>query len=77
MKPPICAVCFRRFSPGENAGLLTFTLSEEDRADNERFRKTTMVGHLRGQEWFCEEHYGKAATQRHRTLREVLRDWED
>ncbi|MTB52989.1 hypothetical protein [Lewinella sp. W8] len=77
MRPPICAVCRERFAPGKESGLLTFALTDEDRAYNERFRERGVVGHPRGKEWFCAKHYARAARQKHRTLREVLRNWEE
>ena len=51
MKPPICTICGRRFAPPKG-GLVTF-------ADYEPLPQG-MVGHPKGQVWFCEHHLAAA-----------------
>ena len=61
MKPPICAFCGKDFRPDiQEGGLVSFPLSPEDQAYNERMAREKMVGHPRGQAWFCGEHYAQA-----------------
>ena len=53
MKPPVCEVCRKRFSPrADEAGTVRF-------ANYEKLPKG-MVGHPRGLGWFCAKHYQKA-----------------
>jgi len=51
MRPPICAVCHKRFSEG--GGLLSFTLTDEEKEEKKRFDQPGFVGHPPGLEWFC------------------------
>jgi hypothetical protein len=57
MRPPICAICHKRFNPGKKSGLISFSLSEEEKIENLKFDTPGYVGHPKGLEWFCEEHY--------------------
>jgi len=71
VRPPICAVCGKRFD--ENVRLLRFTLSDEEREANKRFDRPGFVGHPAGLEWFCGEHAKIAEKFVHLTKHEALR----
>ena len=66
MKPPICAICRKDFrkSIGEG-GTVSFRLTEEDQAFNQRMKDERMVGHPAGLHWFCGEHYPIAQKYKH------------
>lgn len=70
MRPPICTICNKRFSPAADAGLVYFTESTSDREANKRFQQPGFVGHKRGHEWFCAEHYAHAFAHKHLTAAE-------
>lgn len=74
MRPPICAICKKRFSPRSAApsGLVYFKLSEEDKARNDYMKEKRIKGHPRGREWFCEKHYSTAKEFNKLTLQEAL-----
>ncbi|GAB5554619.1 MAG: hypothetical protein Sapg2KO_42100 [Saprospiraceae bacterium] len=73
MRPPICAICFARFSPGSTeGGLVYFKLSQEEAEFNQRMKEQRKVGHPAGREWFCEQHVEKAKTFTHLTLKEAI-----
>ena len=66
MMPPICTVCGDRFDPfGDDAGMVSF-------ADYEPLPRG-MVGHPKGNEWFCERHYAEARALTHLTSTEAVR----
>jgi GrpB-like predicted nucleotidyltransferase (UPF0157 family) len=67
MRPPICNVCHKRFSPSTDAGLIHFTELTSDKEANERFKQPGFVGHKRGHEWFCAAHYADALAHKHLT----------
>ena len=54
MKPPICALCYNRFS-GEG-GIIYFKETKEDKSFNERLKQRGFVGHPSNAFWFCENH---------------------
>lgn len=70
MRPPICTICNKRFSPASDAGLIHFTESAADKQANERFKQPGFVGHKRGHEWFCAKHYPDALRHKHLTSAE-------
>lgn len=73
MRPPICRICFARFSPSSTeGGLVYFKLSQEEVAFNQRMKEQRKVGHPAGREWFCEQHIEKAKTFKHLTLKEAI-----
>lgn len=72
MRPPICAICHNRFDPSEG-GLLSFTLTTEERESNKVFDKKGYTGHPKGLEWFCPKHFPQAKSLTHLNLREALR----
>ncbi len=74
MRPPICAICRKRFSPrkANGSGLVYFKLSEEEKARNDRMKEKRMKGHPSGREWFCEEHYSIAQKYNHLTRGEAI-----
>lgn len=59
MRPPICAVCFKRFSLNEGGGTVAF-------ADYEPL-PDGIVGHPKGLEWFCAEHIDAARLRKDKT----------
>jgi len=54
VRPPICAICGKRFD--EHVKLLGFALSDAERESNKRFEKQGFGGHPAGLEWFCGIH---------------------
>ncbi len=54
MKPPICEICYKRFSRG--GSLIRFKETKEDKAKNQQFKQKGFVGHPSNAVWFCEEH---------------------
>ncbi len=71
MRPPICAVCNKRFSEG--GGLIQFKLSETDKERKKLFDQPGFVGHPPGLEWFCSEHINEAKKLKHLTLPEAMK----
>ncbi len=69
MRPPICAVCRKRFDPSRSfwggGGLLRF-------ADYRPMSDRGPVGHPVGAEWFCRRHYGLAKSLTNRSLGEAM-----
>ncbi len=72
MRPPICAVCQKRFNPGKKSGLISFSLSHAEKIENLKFETPGYVGHPKGQEWFCEKHYHIAEKYQSLPLQEAL-----
>lgn len=74
MRPPICAVCYKRFSPRKEppSGLIHFKLTEEEKEYNNEMLKLNKKGHPKGKEWFCEEHYLIAKKHQELTRSEAL-----
>lgn len=73
MRPPICCVCYTRFSPSSSeGGLVYFKLSEQEEQFNQRMKDQRMVGHPKGRDWFCEQHFAKAKSLNDLTLKEAL-----
>jgi len=59
MRPPVCALCRRRFGPDEG-GLVSFA---RDPADADWYRRAEapgFTGHPPHQEWFCGAHVTNA-----------------
>lgn len=78
MRPPICVICKKRFSPSDTeGGLVYFKLSEEEVKSNERFKERKFVGHPKGREWFCEKHIEQAKENKHLTFKEALQKMKD
>ncbi len=71
MRPPICAVCYKRFSNG--GGLVRFVLTEEEQKRAEKFKQPGYVGHPPGLEWFCDEHWQAAKDLSNLTKTEALK----
>jgi hypothetical protein len=70
MRPPICAICHKRFKTSDG-GLVHFKETEEDKVFNLKFKTTRMVGHKRALEWFCGEHIAVARKHKHLIWREA------
>lgn len=61
MKPPICAICNKRFDISEeNCGLIYFRQRKSDIEWDKKMKKTGAKGHPPYARWFCTEHYTKA-----------------
>ena len=78
MKPPICAICNKRFS-GEG-GLIYFEETDEDIAFNKRIKQAGFVGHPSNAFWFCENHIISASKYSEITKTEafkILRNLEE
>lgn len=72
MRPPICAICQTDFREDmEGGGLVSFRLSEEDRVFNEKIKARQMVGHPKGQHWFCSRHIDRARALQHLSWEEA------
>ena len=74
MQPPKCAIC-NKVSRSKLDGfkLVRFTLSEEQKAFNLEMKETGKVGHPRGVDWFCEDHYGRAKELKNRSNIEAVK----
>jgi len=67
MKPPICAICDKRFETG--GGLVYFKEDNEDIEFNKRLSQPDFVGHPTNAFWFCELHISKAKELSHLSKR--------
>ncbi len=57
MLPPICVFCGKDFRDDVSGGQrISFKLTDEDRAFNQRMKDKKMVGPTKGTAWFCSEH---------------------
>ncbi|MEL6880170.1 MAG: hypothetical protein AAGM27_07490 [Cyanobacteria bacterium J06554_3] len=68
MKPPICAVCGKRFSPGKGEDGGT-TVKFADYAPLPERR----VGHPKGMVWVCSEHLEGARSHANLTTAEAIK----
>ena len=73
MRPPICAVCKKFANNDSNSGLVRFKLSEEEKIFNKKFEDPGFVGHKKGTEWFCVDHYSLAKKHMELHASEALR----
>ncbi|MBD3350154.1 MAG: hypothetical protein GF364_01555 [Candidatus Lokiarchaeota archaeon] len=71
MRPPICAICDKRFAPNEG-GLVYFKKRESDKKWYKRAKEEYIIGHPPNAEWFCEDHYVKAKEYENLPLHEAL-----
>ncbi|MHA1793410.1 MAG: hypothetical protein ACTSVI_12240 [Promethearchaeota archaeon] len=60
MRPPRCAICDKRFDPGEGGDIIYFKERESDIKWRERMKAEGKVGHPPNAEWFCAEHLEEA-----------------
>ncbi|MHA1266826.1 MAG: hypothetical protein ACTSRS_16435 [Candidatus Helarchaeota archaeon] len=67
MKPPICAICGRRFNPRKGK-LIYFVRRPSDEEWHKKMEESDMVGHPPEAEWFCEKHYQRAAELQNLTI---------
>ncbi|MBN2535673.1 MAG: hypothetical protein JXB88_22535 [Spirochaetales bacterium] len=62
MKPPICAICHKRFElTGDDCGLIYFRKRQSDIDWDKRMKETGAIGHPPYAAWFCKDHYKRAA----------------
>ncbi|MEL6926755.1 MAG: ribosome maturation factor RimM [Bacteroidota bacterium] len=73
MKPPICAICRKRFAPRTGGNLVYFKLTEEEQEKLDRMKARRIIGHPPGRVWFCSDHYDAAMALKHLSAREALR----
>mgnify|MGYP001792006470 CR=1 FL=1 len=68
MKPPICAVCGKRFSPGkEEDGGMTVKFADYKPLPER------MVGHPKGMVWVCSEHLAEARSRTNLPTAEAIK----
>ena len=72
MRPPICAICKKRFTPRVGGKLVSFKETEADKKYNEKFKEPGVVGHKAHREWFCNEHLAKAKSLIHLSRKEAM-----
>lgn len=66
MKPPLCSICRKKFSPSKSGGSgVYFKLTKEQQAEKDRMKERRMIGHPPGYHWFCENHIEKARKYKH------------
>ncbi|MEP2935227.1 MAG: hypothetical protein ABJM06_05890 [Gilvibacter sp.] len=74
MRPPICNYCNKsRRDDDVSCRLVSFALTPEEKAFNDRMIANRRVGHKKGLEWFCEQHLEIAQKYTHLTLREAMK----
>ncbi|MEX2705471.1 MAG: hypothetical protein ACTSUQ_08630 [Candidatus Freyarchaeota archaeon] len=73
MRPPICAICDKRFLDSEEGGLVYFKKRPSDYEWIKKMEEKGMVGHPPYAEWFCGEHYPKAKELEHLTIDEAMK----
>ncbi|MBY8999564.1 MAG: hypothetical protein KGD64_01490 [Candidatus Heimdallarchaeota archaeon] len=56
MKPPVCVICSRRFSPQEEGGVVNFAKRKGDI----EWEKKDIVEHPPYADWFCGRHFSYA-----------------
>lgn len=57
--------------------MVRFSLSEADKAYNERFKQPGFVGHPRGKVWFCKEHIESARAVSNLTAKQAISQLKD
>jgi len=72
LRPPICVICNKRFSPNEG-GLVYFKKRPSDLEWDEMMEKKGMVGHPPYTEWFCDKHYKEAEKLKHLTIDKAMK----
>jgi len=69
MKPPICAICNKRFElSGNDRGLIYFKKRQSDIEWYKKMKETEAKGHPPYARCFCQEHYKKAKELEHLTV---------
>lgn len=64
MKPPICALCRKRFSPSSGGSTVSFK--------DYTSLPDGIVGHPKGLAWFCSDHIDLAEVHSHLSMAEAL-----
>ncbi|MHA1277427.1 MAG: hypothetical protein ACTSQI_20325 [Candidatus Helarchaeota archaeon] len=67
MRPPICAICGKRFDPSKGK-LIYFMRRPSDEEWHKTMKEKHLVGHPPEAEWFCENHYKRALELQHLTI---------
>lgn len=65
MKPPMCDLCKRKFSPSQNGGGTIRFADYEPLPDG-------IVGHPKSLVWFCEEHLDAAKAVKKLNYKEAM-----
>ena len=73
MKPPVCIICDKRFSPSDEGDVIYFKKSKYDIEWVEEMERTGSVGHPPYAEWFCEKHYKTAKELEGLTITEAMK----
>lgn len=73
MRPPICAICKKRFAPSDG-GKVYFKETEEQKEYNKRFDEPGFVGHPSHLEWFCEDHIEAAKELKNLSSTEAIKE---
>ncbi|TXT60152.1 MAG: hypothetical protein BAJALOKI2v1_130034 [Promethearchaeota archaeon] len=76
MRPPICYICNKRFTPNEG-GLIYFKRRESDVKWDKKAEDPGFVGHPPYAEWFCEDHYNEAYKRKHLTIDKAKKELRD
>ena len=72
MKPPICAICYKRFNHTKEGGLISFVKRKSDIEWEEEMKREQKVGHPPWMAWFCGEHYKIAKKYSNLTISEAF-----
>ena len=78
MRPPICEICGKDFSPGKGAGTVSFAHDESEPwwagrvSEEEVAEHGEPMGHPPHLGWFCREHYPAAHELRELEIGEAL-----
>ena len=72
MRPPICAICRKRFSPRTEGESISFPLTEEEQKQKKFMKINRRIGHPPGLEWFCNKHLTVAKKYKHLHRKEAL-----
>ena len=73
MKPPICEICYRKFNPDEEGGLIFFKQTEKGKEFDRRVREEGITGHPPDAAWFCGLHSEEAKKLAHVTIDEAMK----
>jgi len=75
MKPTICEICHKRFTPSDKAGVVYFRKSPGDIEWDKRVEEEGIIGHPPYAEWFCEIHHPQAKKMETLTRMEAMNEF--
>lgn len=74
MRPPRCVICSKvSRSNSDGFKLVRFKLTEEQEVFNLEMKESNKVGHPRGTDWFCADHYNRAIELKNRPNIEAIK----